>query len=164
MLEAARLMRFTDLTVQEVGHRTGFRDPLYFSRAFKRHHGEPPQAYRARVQGKSPCISDGLPFARRRPFPILLWHMSTTTTPDDAATTRARLAPTTRLGAVELTVTDLDRSVAFYQDAIGLRLHRRDDPVAAMGAGGEDLMVLVEEQTAGRAGRHAGLYHLPLVG
>ena len=53
MLEAARLLRFTDLTVQEVGHRTGFRDPLYFSRAFKRHHGEAPQAYRGRVQGKS---------------------------------------------------------------------------------------------------------------
>jgi AraC family transcriptional regulator, transcriptional activator of pobA len=53
MLEAARLLRFTDLTVQEVGHRTGFRDPLYFSRAFKRHHGEAPQAYRSRVQGKS---------------------------------------------------------------------------------------------------------------
>jgi AraC family transcriptional activator of pobA len=53
MLEAARLLRFTDLTVQEVGHRAGFRDPLYFSRAFKRHHGEAPQAYRARVQGKS---------------------------------------------------------------------------------------------------------------
>jgi AraC family transcriptional regulator, transcriptional activator of pobA len=53
MLEAARLLRFTDLTVQEVGHRTGFRDPLYFSRAFKRHHGESPQAYRGRVQGKS---------------------------------------------------------------------------------------------------------------
>ena len=53
MLEAARLLRFTDLTVQEVGHRTGFRDPLYFSRAFKRHHGEAPQGYRGRVQGKS---------------------------------------------------------------------------------------------------------------
>jgi AraC family transcriptional activator of pobA len=53
MLEAARLLRFTDLTVQEVAHRTGFRDPLYFSRAFKRHHGEAPQAYRGRVQGKS---------------------------------------------------------------------------------------------------------------
>jgi AraC family transcriptional regulator, transcriptional activator of pobA len=53
MLEAARLLRFTDLTVQEIGHRTGFRDPLYFSRAFKRHQGEAPQAYRARVQGKS---------------------------------------------------------------------------------------------------------------
>jgi len=53
MLEAARLLRFTDLTVQEVGRRAGFRDPVYFSRAFKRHQGEAPQAYRARVQGKS---------------------------------------------------------------------------------------------------------------
>jgi len=51
MLEAARLLRFTDLTVQEVGHRTGFRDPLYFSRAFKRRHAESPLAYRERVRG-----------------------------------------------------------------------------------------------------------------
>ena len=46
MLEAARLLRFTDLTVGEVAHRAGFTDPLYFSRAFKRHAGEPPMAYR----------------------------------------------------------------------------------------------------------------------
>jgi catechol 2,3-dioxygenase len=32
-----------------------------------------------------------------------------------------------------------------------------------MGAGGEDLVVLVEEQTARRAGRHAGLYHFALL-
>jgi catechol 2,3-dioxygenase len=89
--------------------------------------------------------------------------MSTTTEAPTAAPTGTPLAPTTRLGAVELTVTDLDRSVAFYQDAIGLRLHRREDPVAAMGAGGEDLVVLVEEQTARRAGRHAGLYHFALL-
>src|SRR4051795_6478486 len=68
-----------------------------------------------------------------------------------------------RLGPVHLTVRDLDRSVGFYQDAIGLRLHHREDPVAAMGAGGEDLVVLVEEQTARRAGRHAGLYHVALL-
>jgi catechol 2,3-dioxygenase len=87
------------------------------------------------------------------------------TTPQTETSARpaARLADTTRLGAVELTVTDLDRSVAFYQDAIGLRLHRREDPVAAMGAGGEDLVVLVEEQNARRAGRHAGLYHFALL-
>src|SRR3954465_10910600 len=85
----------------------------------------------------------------------------TTTAPQAAPTDR--LPDTARLGAVHLTVTDLDRSVAFYQDAIGLRLHRREDPVAAMGAGGEDLMVLVEEQTARRAGRHAGLYHVALL-
>src|SRR3954470_14831164 len=74
-----------------------------------------------------------------------------------------RLPDTARLGAVHLTVTDLDRSVGFYQDAIGLRLHRREDPVAAMGVGGADLLVLVEEQTARRAGRHAGLYHFALL-
>jgi catechol 2,3-dioxygenase len=89
----------------------------------------------------------------------------TTTHTQTAASARdhALLADATRLGAVHLTVTDLDRSVAFYQDALGLRLHRREDPVAAMGAGGEHLVVLVEEQTARRAGRHAGLYHYALL-
>jgi AraC family transcriptional activator of pobA len=53
MLEAARLLRFTDLTVGEVAHRAGFSDPLYFSRAFKRHTGEPPMGYRASARGKS---------------------------------------------------------------------------------------------------------------
>jgi catechol 2,3-dioxygenase len=86
-----------------------------------------------------------------------------TTTQTATAAETSPLAGTTRLGAVHLTVTHLDRSVAFYQDAIGLRLHRREDPVAAMGAGGEALVVLVEEQTARRAGRHAGLYHFALL-
>jgi catechol 2,3-dioxygenase len=60
-------------------------------------------------------------------------------------------------------VSDLDRAVAFYQDAIGLRLHRREDPVVAMGAGAEDLLVLAEEPGARPAGRHAGLYHFALL-
>jgi catechol 2,3-dioxygenase len=89
--------------------------------------------------------------------------MSTPTEAPTAPATAAQLADTTRLGAVHLTVTDLDRSVGFYQDAIGLRLHRREDPVAAMGTGGEDLVVPVEEQTARPAGRHAGLYHFALL-
>ena len=74
-----------------------------------------------------------------------------------------RLAPETRLGAVELTVTDLDRSVSFYENAIGLRTHRRDDGTAAVGAGGEDLLVLVENPDARPTGRHAGLYHFALL-
>jgi catechol 2,3-dioxygenase len=57
------------------------------------------------------------------------------------------LPPTLRLGAVHLTVTDLDRSIAFYEDVIG----------------GEDLLVLYEEPEARRAGRHAGLYHYALL-
>jgi AraC family transcriptional regulator, transcriptional activator of pobA len=53
MLEAARLLRFTDLTVGEVAARVGYDDPLYFSRAFKRRHHQSPQAYRDGVRGKS---------------------------------------------------------------------------------------------------------------
>jgi AraC family transcriptional activator of pobA len=46
MLEAARLLRFSDLTIGEVAFRAGFEDQLYFSRAFKRHYGRAPSAYR----------------------------------------------------------------------------------------------------------------------
>jgi AraC family transcriptional activator of pobA len=52
MLEAARLLRFTDMSVGEVAFRSGFPDPLYFSRAFKRRYGEAPMAYRERVRGR----------------------------------------------------------------------------------------------------------------
>jgi AraC family transcriptional activator of pobA len=51
MLEAARLLRFSDLSVGEVAFRAGFGDQLYFSRAFKRHSGEAPMAYRERLRG-----------------------------------------------------------------------------------------------------------------
>ena len=73
------------------------------------------------------------------------------------------LPDTLRLGAVHVAITDLDRSIGFYQDAIGLRLHNREDGTAAMGAGAEDLLVLHEEPTARPAGRHAGLYHYALL-
>jgi AraC family transcriptional activator of pobA len=52
MLEAARLLRYTEQTVGEIAHRVGFADPLYFSRAFKRRHGEAPQAYRDRTRAR----------------------------------------------------------------------------------------------------------------
>jgi AraC family transcriptional activator of pobA len=51
MIEAVRLLRYTDRTVGEVAYLTGFSDPLYFSRAFKRHVGVPPSAYRDRIRG-----------------------------------------------------------------------------------------------------------------
>lgn len=52
MLEAARLLRFTDRTVGEIAFAIGFTDPLYFSRAFKRRHGVSPLAYRDGVRGR----------------------------------------------------------------------------------------------------------------
>jgi catechol 2,3-dioxygenase len=81
--------------------------------------------------------------------------------------TRSAAAPTlaaaTRLGATHLTVSDLDRSVAFYQDAVGLQVHGREDAAARLGAGGEDVLVLHEQIGARPAGRHAGLYHVALL-
>src|SRR3954447_22401501 len=58
MLEAARLLRFSDLSVGEVAFRAGFADPLYFSRAFKRHQGEAPMVYRARLRGLVPASGE----------------------------------------------------------------------------------------------------------
>jgi AraC family transcriptional regulator, transcriptional activator of pobA len=47
MTEGQRLLRHTSLTVQQIAHRLGYADPLYFSRAFRRHLGKPPSAYRS---------------------------------------------------------------------------------------------------------------------
>jgi catechol 2,3-dioxygenase len=68
-----------------------------------------------------------------------------------------------RLGATHLTVTDLDRSIAFYQDAVGLEVRRRDDGEVALGAGADDVLVLHEQPGARPPGRHAGLYHVALL-
>ncbi len=74
-----------------------------------------------------------------------------------------KLADSLDLGPVHITVTDLDRSVGFYQDAIGLQIRERGDTEASLGAGGEELLRLVENREARPAGRHAGLYHFALL-
>jgi catechol 2,3-dioxygenase len=90
--------------------------------------------------------------------------MSTPKTAPSGAPGPATLSPATRLGPVHLVVTDLDRSSGFYKEAIGLKEHRRENGVAALGAGGEVLLVLHEEPRAASAsGAHAGLYHFALL-
>ncbi|RPK57789.1 HTH-type transcriptional activator RhaS [Streptomyces sp. ADI96-02] len=51
MLEAARLLRFTDMPVGAISEKVGVQDQLYFSRAFKNRYGEAPLAYRTRLHG-----------------------------------------------------------------------------------------------------------------
>jgi len=55
MIEAARLLRFSNRSVSEIAYLTGFGDPLYFSRAFKRHHGAAPSAFRDSARGLVPA-------------------------------------------------------------------------------------------------------------
>jgi catechol 2,3-dioxygenase len=74
-----------------------------------------------------------------------------------------QLPDTLRLGPAHLTVSNLDGSIAFYERSLGLQLHGREGDTARMGAGGDDLLVLVGEPDAASGGRHAGLYHFALL-
>lgn len=82
---------------------------------------------------------------------------------ESAAAVAPLLPQTLRLGATHLTVSDLGGAIAFYENAIGLQLRDRGGATASLGAGGEDLLVLVEERGAAPGGRHAGLYHYALL-
>jgi catechol 2,3-dioxygenase len=89
--------------------------------------------------------------------------MSTDVTATRERTNHGGLPPTLRLGEAHLTVTDLGRSLPFYERSIGLRHHWREGDAAGFGGGGADLLVLHEEPSARPAGRHAGLYHVALL-
>jgi catechol 2,3-dioxygenase len=73
------------------------------------------------------------------------------------------ISPATTLGAVHLTVGDLDRSVEYYTQSIGLAVRDRDDATATFGPGDEDLLVLSQQPVTPRLGRYTGLYHFALL-
>ncbi|HVQ40577.1 MAG TPA: VOC family protein [Vicinamibacterales bacterium] len=71
--------------------------------------------------------------------------------------------PETSIGAVHLTIANLDRSLRFYIDRLGFQLRARQEGMAALGAGGDDLVVLYEAPEAKAAPRTAGLYHFAIL-
>lgn len=71
--------------------------------------------------------------------------------------------PQTHIGTVGLSVADLDRSIRFYTDVIGLRLQGRDNGSADLGANGTPLLRLSEKPGARRTTRTTGLYHFALL-
>jgi catechol 2,3-dioxygenase len=79
------------------------------------------------------------------------------------APARAELPASTTVGAVHLTVADLDRSVEYYGDAVGLNVLQRDGGSASLGCGERELVCLVQERGAQPAGGHTGLYHFALL-
>lgn len=77
--------------------------------------------------------------------------------------TQPTLPATTTVGPVHLTVADLDRSLAFYERAIGLTSREREDGRASVGTADGELLVLVEEPGARPARGATGLYHFALL-
>jgi transcriptional regulator GlxA family with amidase domain len=47
MRRAAEMLGTRALTVREVAHRVGYRQPAQFAKAFRRHHGVAPSDYRS---------------------------------------------------------------------------------------------------------------------
>ena len=71
----------------------------------------------------------------------------------------------TALGTVRLTVSDLDRSRLFYEQAIGLTATERDDGTLALGVPGDPALIELRGDTATPAlnRRATGLYHLAIL-
>jgi catechol 2,3-dioxygenase len=66
------------------------------------------------------------------------------------------------MGPVELSVSNLERSLEYWQSAIGLRALVRENGAASLGVDRE-LVRLVEEPGARSARGYAGLYHVALL-
>jgi len=72
------------------------------------------------------------------------------------------ISPDAHMGLVELSVSDLDRSVTYWQDAIGLRVLSRENGTAELGAD-TPLLRFVEEPGARPASGFTGLFHVALL-
>ena len=101
-----------------------------------------------------------------------LWHQTQPTQVTDAipygiAPKGYRLPAQTTLGPVRLQVADLERSIAYYEQVLGLHVATRTEEAAALTPRGEDI-VLVElrqrrdARAVPRRGR-LGLYHYAIL-
>ena len=68
--------------------------------------------------------------------------------------------PETKIGHVALTVADMQRALAFYEDVLGFAVERREHEVALRAGSGEPLILLTELPGARpKPQRTTGLYH-----
>jgi AraC family transcriptional regulator, regulatory protein of adaptative response / methylphosphotriester-DNA alkyltransferase methyltransferase len=58
MDRAGELLTTRGLTVREVAHRVGYRQPAQFAKAFRRHHGAAPSAFRTAQRFSRSSMSD----------------------------------------------------------------------------------------------------------
>ncbi len=78
-------------------------------------------------------------------------------------TTPFVISPTLAMGRVALSVADLDRSIDYYTNHIGLTLRARDGATAVLGTPERELVVLHEQPGAQPARGRTGLYHFALL-
>src|SRR3954447_16892043 len=87
--------------------------------------------------------------------------------PEELGTTaepaHAAIADDATVGAVHLTVADLQRSLDYYRTQIGLSVLEQGGGEASLGTGGRELLHLVEEPGAAPGGGYTGLYHFALL-
>jgi catechol 2,3-dioxygenase len=77
--------------------------------------------------------------------------------------TEFSIHPATKIDSVSLTVSNLDNQIAFYQQALGVRLHRREGGEAVMGTGERELLHLTEQPGFKRYRGVTGLYHFAVL-
>lgn len=71
--------------------------------------------------------------------------------------------PRTSPGIVSLTVSNLERSLDFYQNVLGFQLNQQDGGTATLGTGGVDLILLQGDPGARKVSRTTGLYHFAIL-
>lgn len=82
---------------------------------------------------------------------------------DEKSGNDEKLHSDTNLGYVNLRVSDLARSLDFYQRAVGLQTEEQSRDHASLCAGGNKLLVLSELPGAVKIPRRSGLYHLAIL-
>lgn len=79
---------------------------------------------------------------------------------------KASIHPKAEIGIVRLKIKNLDRSLRFYQEVIGLQVLKQEGHVAELTADGEHVLLVLEENEAFRMlpGRNvSGLYHFAIL-
>src|SRR3569832_329314 len=83
--------------------------------------------------------------------------------PNSETKTEFSIHPATHVGTVSQNVANLENQLAFNQKVLGFQLHWREGNQTGLGAGGTDLLHLVEQPDFKRYGRVTGLYHFAVL-
>ena len=73
------------------------------------------------------------------------------------------IAPATTIGEIQLYVSNLERSLRFYQDGLGFKLLSRENGEAVLGTGDRRLITLIEKPGARHIPKTTGLYHFAVL-